>query len=72
VPFREGVDADVTLRWLDQYQKGRFKVCADTSAMSKEVNKLGGLGRQIVVAIMLVGVIVDSAIAAAAIRCCPS
>jgi ubiquinone biosynthesis protein len=59
--------SDATLRWLDQYQKGRFEVYVDTSALSKEVNKIGRLGRQVVVAIMLVGVIVGSAIAAAAI-----
>jgi ubiquinone biosynthesis protein len=59
--------SDATLGWLDQYQKGRFEVHVDTSALGKEVNKLSRLGRQIVVAIMLVGVIIGSAITAAAI-----
>jgi predicted unusual protein kinase regulating ubiquinone biosynthesis (AarF/ABC1/UbiB family) len=59
--------SDATLRWLDQYQKGRFEVYVDTSALSKEVTKLSRLGRQVVVAIMLVGVIIGSAIASAAI-----
>jgi amino acid transporter len=34
----------------------------DTSGLAKEVDKLGKLGRQIVIAIMLVGLIVGSAI----------
>jgi hypothetical protein len=59
--------SDATLRWLDQYQMGRFEVYVDTSAVAKEVTKVGRLGRQVVVAIMLVGVIVGSAIATAAI-----
>jgi len=59
--------SDATLRWLDQYQKGRFEVYVDTSAAAKEVTKLSRIGRQVVVAIMLVGVIVGSAITSAAI-----
>ncbi len=59
--------SEATLRWLDQYQKGRFEVYVDTSALSKEVNKLSRLGRQVVVALMLVGVIIGSAITSGAI-----
>jgi ubiquinone biosynthesis protein len=59
--------SDATLGWLDQYQKGRFEVHVDTSALAKEVNKISRLGRQVVIAVMLVGVIIGSAIAAAAI-----
>jgi ubiquinone biosynthesis protein len=55
--------SEATVRWLDQYQRGRFEVHLDTSDLSKEVNKVRGLGRQIVVAILLVGMIVGSAIA---------
>jgi ubiquinone biosynthesis protein len=54
---------EATVSWLDQYQKGRFEVYLDTSGLSKEVNKLSSLGRQIVVGILLVGMIIGSAIA---------
>jgi ubiquinone biosynthesis protein len=54
---------DATVKWLDQYQKGRFEVTVDTSQLSKEVDKLGGLGQQVVAAIILAGILVGSAIA---------
>ena len=55
--------SEATVRWLDQYQKGRFEVFVDTSDLAKEVNKIQGLGRQMVLAIMVVGMIIGSAIA---------
>ncbi len=55
--------SEATISWLDQYQKGRFEVYVDTSGLAKEVTKINRLGRQIVIAIMLVGMIVGSAIA---------
>ncbi len=55
---------EATTRWLDQYQKGRFEVTIDTSELTKEVDKLGGIGRQLVIGIMLVGMVIGSAIAA--------
>ena len=58
---------DATLGWLDQYQKGRFEVHLDTSALTKEVDKLARFGRQVVVALMLVGMIIGSAIATSVI-----
>ena len=54
---------EATAKWLDQYQKGRFEVTVDTSALSKEVTTLTRLGREIVIALMLVGMLVGSAIA---------
>jgi predicted unusual protein kinase regulating ubiquinone biosynthesis (AarF/ABC1/UbiB family) len=59
--------SDATLGWLDQYQKGRFEVHVETSEVAKEVTKITRLGRQAVVAVMLVAVIVGSAITAAGI-----
>jgi ubiquinone biosynthesis protein len=58
---------DATLGWLDQYQKGRFEVYIDTSGLAKEVDKLARFGRQVVIALMLVGMIVGSAIATSVI-----
>lgn len=54
---------EATMGWLDQYQKGRFEVYVDTSALDKSVDKLARFGRQMVVALMLVGMIIGSAIA---------
>ena len=52
-----------SMSWLDQYQKGRFEVTVDTSELAKEVDKMSRLGREVVIAIMLVGMLVGSAIA---------
>jgi predicted unusual protein kinase regulating ubiquinone biosynthesis (AarF/ABC1/UbiB family) len=59
--------SEATLKWIDQYQKGRFEVFVDTSALAPEVEKVSSMGRQIVIAIILVGMIIGSAIAASAI-----
>ncbi len=58
---------EATIGWLDQYQKGRFEVHVDTSALDKSVDKLTRLGRQVVIALMLVGMIIGSAIATSVI-----
>jgi ubiquinone biosynthesis protein len=55
--------AEATTKWLDQYQKGRFEITVDTSELSKEVSRLTRLGREIVIAVMLVGMLVGSAVA---------
>ncbi len=55
--------SEATVKWLDQYQKGRFEVTIDTSELSKEVNKLDRLGKQVVSAIILAGILIGSAIA---------
>ena len=55
--------SEATLKWMDQYQKGRFEVTVDTSELTKEVDKLSRLGREVVLAIMLVGMIIGSAVA---------
>ena len=56
-----------SVKWLNQYKKGRFEITVDTSELSKEVDKLGRFGRQVVIAILLVGMLIGSAIATAAI-----
>jgi predicted unusual protein kinase regulating ubiquinone biosynthesis (AarF/ABC1/UbiB family) len=55
------------LSWFKQFRKGRFEVYVDTSAVSKEVKTLNRFGRQAVVALMMVGLIIGSAIVTAAI-----
>jgi ubiquinone biosynthesis protein len=58
---------EATMSWLDQYQKGRFEVYLDFSGVDQSVDKLARLGRQIVIAMMLVGMIIGSAIATSVI-----
>jgi len=58
---------EATIGWLDQYQKGRFEVHLDTSGVDKSVDKLASFGRQVIIALMLVGMIVGSAIATSVI-----
>jgi ubiquinone biosynthesis protein len=54
---------EATMGWLDQYQKGRFEVYVDTSGLDKSVDRIGALGRMIVIATILVGLLIGSAIA---------
>jgi ubiquinone biosynthesis protein len=53
-----------SLSWLDQYQQGRLQVYVDTSSLAEPINKIGRLGRQVVLALLLVGMVIGSAIAA--------
>ena len=55
--------SEATVKWLNQYRKGRFEVYLDTSGLSAEVNKASLIGRQVVIAVMLVGLIIGSSIA---------
>jgi ubiquinone biosynthesis protein len=54
---------DATLGWLDQYQKGRFEIYVDTSSLDRSVDKFASFGRQVIITLILVGMIVGSAIA---------
>jgi ubiquinone biosynthesis protein len=55
---------EATLRWLNMYERGRFVVEVDTSDLTREIRKTRPLARQAIVAIMIVGMIIGSAIAA--------
>ena len=55
--------SEATLRWVDQYQKGRFEVYVDTSGIAKEVARLDRIGRFVTIGILLAGMIIGSAIA---------
>jgi len=56
-----------SVKWLNQYKKGRFEVTVDTSELAKEVDKVGRFGRQLVIAVLLVGMLVGTSIATGAI-----
>jgi hypothetical protein len=58
---------EATISWLDQYQRGRFEVTLNTSQLDQSVDKLARFGRQVVISLMLVGMIVGSAIATSVI-----
>ena len=55
---------EASLRWLEQYRRGRFELFVDTSDLSKQVRSLRRIAQQVIVGIVLVGIIVGSAIAA--------
>lgn len=54
---------DATLRWLNQYEKGRFEVYHDFSDLDDSISQTGRLIRQLIIGVLLTGVIVGSAIA---------
>jgi ubiquinone biosynthesis protein len=56
-----------TVKWMNQYKKGRFEVTVDTSELAREVDKIGRFGRQLVIAVLLVGMLIGSSIATGAI-----
>lgn len=49
--------------WLNQFRKGRLEVYLDTTGLTKEVKTVNRFGRQAIIALMLVGLIIGSAIA---------
>jgi hypothetical protein len=55
---------EATLKWLDQYQRGRFELHLDTSDLTESLEKTQGVARQATIGLMLVGMIIGSAIAA--------
>lgn len=56
-----------SVKWLNQYKKGRFEITIDTSELAKEVDKVGKFGRQLVIAVLLVGMLIGTSIATGAI-----
>jgi ubiquinone biosynthesis protein len=52
-----------TTKWLDQYKKGRFEVYVDTSGLTPHVNKVERMGRMVIIALLLVGMLIASSIA---------
>jgi ubiquinone biosynthesis protein len=55
---------DATMKWLDQYQQGRFELHLDANDLTDSLEKAQGVARQATVGLMLVGMIIGSAIAA--------
>lgn len=54
---------EATLKWLDQYQKGRLEIYHDFSGLDEPVKRMEGLVRYVIIGILLAGMIVGSAIA---------
>lgn len=55
--------SEATMGWLNQYRKGRFEIYVDTSGVAREVQKVSRFGRQLVIALLVVGMVIGSAIA---------
>ncbi len=54
-----------TIKWLDNYQKGRFEVFVDTSDLSHSVEKFNISAERLMVGMILAGMLVGGAIALA-------
>jgi ubiquinone biosynthesis protein len=52
-----------TLKWLDNYQKGRFEVYVDTSELSHSVDKFNISAERLMVGMILAGMLIGGAIA---------
>ena len=58
VPSLEGA----TLKWLDQYNKGKFVVEIDTTGLEKSISSVSDIGRQATVGVIVVGQLIGTAI----------
>ncbi|HTP07880.1 MAG TPA: hypothetical protein VMP08_06500, partial [Anaerolineae bacterium] len=56
-----------TLKWLDNYQKGRFEVYVDTSELSRSVDKFNISTERLMVGMILAGMLIGGAIAMVAV-----
>ena len=52
-----------TLRWLDQYEKGRVTIEVDTTELNARLDRFNGTASTIAVAMILLGMVVGSGIA---------
>jgi ubiquinone biosynthesis protein len=53
---------DAALKWLDMFNKGKLTVELDTSDLTRSLDKVGGLGRQATIGIIVVGQLIGTAI----------
>jgi predicted unusual protein kinase regulating ubiquinone biosynthesis (AarF/ABC1/UbiB family) len=53
---------EATLKWLNQYEKGRLEIYHDVSGLGEHVNRLNRMGRYVIIGILLSGMIIGSAI----------
>ncbi|MFI5226298.1 MAG: AarF/UbiB family protein [Candidatus Limnocylindrales bacterium] len=51
--------------WLDQFGKGRLVVSVDTSDLNRQIAKVGDLGRQVAIGMLVTGQLIGTAILAA-------
>ena len=54
---------EATLKWLNQYERGRFEVHLDTSDLTEELGRARGVAIYGIVGLLLSGMIIGSAIA---------
>jgi hypothetical protein len=51
------------LKWLDLFNKGKIVVEVDTSQLSDAIERVGGLGRQATIGLIVVGQLIGTALA---------
>jgi ubiquinone biosynthesis protein len=56
--------SEATLKWLDQYESGRLTLYIDTEKLSGNLTSFGWSVKQLAIAILLVGMIIGTALAA--------
>jgi ubiquinone biosynthesis protein len=54
-----------TLKWLDNYQKGRFEIFVDTSDLGKHIDRFNVSAERMMVGMILAGMLIGGAIALA-------
>jgi hypothetical protein len=52
-----------TLKWLDNYERGRLDVHVDTSDLSQQLGVFSSVVRQLTVGMIMVGLVIGTAIA---------
>ena len=55
---------EAAFKWLEQYEQGQLNLKIDTSDLSKDLQDVQSVARQIIVGIILIGMIIGSSIAA--------
>jgi ubiquinone biosynthesis protein len=54
-----------SLKWLDNYQKGRFEIFVDTSDLSRHIDRFNVSAERMMVGMVLAGMLIGGAIALA-------
>ncbi len=53
---------EATLKWLDQYEAGKFQLVVDTESLNTKLDGLQAVGERLAIGMILVGIIVGAAV----------
>jgi len=53
---------EATLKWLDQYEAGKFQLMVDTESLNTKLDGLQAVGERLAIGMILVGIIVGAAV----------